>query len=381
MAKFFSRLSYSIGNEDWETEREALSIQPSDKILCITASGDRPLNLLVNECKEIVSIDANPIQNFLLDLKIAAMRVLDYPNYIGFLGATKLENRLEIFKKLVPFLSKASKDYWHMHQKMIAKGVLYQGAVEKLTKVISSVLKVMRPIAIKKLFAIKNLEEQKEFVSKYWDRKWWRKLFELGLHPSISKFVIEDPGLVNVGAKIKPGAYIYDRIIHSLNHCLANQNLLFSLLFQGHASPEAFSPYLTKGGTQTIKKRLDRITIQTSEVVKYLEAIKEPTFDCFSLSDIASYMDHAHFVRLLKAVQKTAKPGARFCIRQFLSSQQIPEEIRSFFERDTELEKKLEAKDRCFIYRFTVGKIKKTADLPSSESFDKALIAETVCSY
>ena len=73
MAKFFKRLSYSIGNEDWETEREALSIQADDKVLCITASGDRPLNLLMNECREIVSIDANPVQNYLLELKIMIM--------------------------------------------------------------------------------------------------------------------------------------------------------------------------------------------------------------------------------------------------------------------------------------------------------------------
>ena len=364
MTKFFSRLSYSIGNEDWETEREALNIQPDDKILCITASGDRPLNLLMNECKEIISIDANPVQNYLLELKVAAMQVLNYEKYISFLGARNGDNRVETLKQLLPFLSDPCREYWLKHQKMIGKGILYQGAVERLTKVVSIVMKVIRPKTIKKLFAIQNLAEQREFVKKYWDRRWWKKIFEWALNPAISPLVIEDPGLLNVGDKIKPGAYIYGRILHSLDHCLASHNLLLSLIFRGHASPEAYSPYLTDSGTRIIEKRLDHLTVHTGEVVQYLESLSEPIFDCFSLSDIASYMDHSHFVRMLKAIHKTAKPGARFCIRQFLSSQQMPEEIHPFFKRNIELEKKLEATDRCFIYRFIVGNILKSAEKP-----------------
>lgn len=63
MGLFYSRLSYSIGNEDWKTEQKALQITPEDRILCVTASGDRPLNLLYSNCKEIVSVDANPFKN------------------------------------------------------------------------------------------------------------------------------------------------------------------------------------------------------------------------------------------------------------------------------------------------------------------------------
>ena len=313
----------------------------------------------MNECREIVSIDANPVQNYLLELKIAAMKTLDYQDYLGFLGATKDSKRFQLLNKLSTLMSQKSKEYWCAHHKMISKGILYQGAVEKLTKVISRAMKFIRPITIKKLFAIEDLEEQRQFVKKHWDRKWWRKLFELALHPKISPFVIEDPGLVNIGKEIKPGNYIYNRILNSLNQCLASHNLLLSLMFRGYVSPQAFSPYLTKAGMEVIKKRLDLITIKTEEVVSYLESIDEPTFDCFSLSDIASYMSHDHFIRLLKAVYKTAKPGARFCIRQFLSSQEMPSEVASFFTRDKELEEKLESKDRCFIYRFTVGSINK----------------------
>lgn len=364
MDNFFSRLSYSLGNEDWVTEQQALQIQPHDTVLCITASGDRPLNLLNNECSKIISIDANPIQNYLLELKVAAMQVFDYEHYLSFLGGMENRNRKEDFKRLLPYLSQEAAEFWMKNQKMILNGVLYQGSIEKLTKVISVVVGLLRRKNIKKLFAIDDLEEQRRFVKEHWDKKWWRKVFELVLNPSISKHIVsDDPGLVNVGTSIKPGTYIYDRMLACLDRGLAKQNALFSLIFQGHVPAEAFSPYLTKEGTRNIKKRINRLKIQTGEVVQYLESIDQPTFDCFSLSDIASYMDYPHFERLLKAIYKTAKPGARFCIRQFMSSQQMPKEIQPFFVRDVSLEKKLEKEDRCFLYRFLTGTIYKSSDI------------------
>ena len=85
MASFFSQLRYSFGNEDWQTEKEALDIKPQDVVLCITASGDRPLNLLTRECQRMVCVDANRIQNHLLELKAAAIAVLDYKTILDLL--------------------------------------------------------------------------------------------------------------------------------------------------------------------------------------------------------------------------------------------------------------------------------------------------------
>ena len=87
MNDFFSRLSYSFGNEDWNTEYQALKVKPSDKVVCITASGGRPLNLLLQDCEQVVTVDANKIQNYLLKLKSAALKEVDYEEYLDFLVA------------------------------------------------------------------------------------------------------------------------------------------------------------------------------------------------------------------------------------------------------------------------------------------------------
>ncbi len=369
MTFFFSRLSYSFGNEDWRTEKRALGIRPHDQVLCITASGDRPLNLLARECQKIVCIDANPSQNYLLQLKMAAMQVLEFQEYLSFLGAIPGKDRRQTLLKLLPFMEKEAAQFWLHHQTMIEKGVLYQGAVERLTKIVARLTSFLRGKKLRKLFAMNNLEEQKKFVREEWDGYLWRKIFDIFLNPFISRVFLEDPGLENVGAVIKPGTYIYDRIKASLERDLARKNPLLSLLLKGKVYPEAFSPHLREEGTKVIKTRLQKLEVKTNDVVDYLDSVPSGTFDVFSLSDVASYMNYSRFDRLLRNIIRTAKPGARFCLRQFLSSYEIPADLQPFFDRNTSLEKQLEEQDNCFVYRFWTGKVVTAPSIVPTFSF------------
>lgn len=357
MASFFSLLRYSFGNEDWKTEETALNIQPQDEVLCITASGDRPLNLLTRQCQKMTCIDANPVQNYLLELKAAAMAALEYRQYVAFLGAAPCLNRKELFKLVMPHLPPLTAQYWKEHEKMIERGIIYQGTVERLTSLVAKAFSILRGTKVKKLFAMNDLEEQKQFIRDEWDSYAWRKIFKVLLNPLISRFIIKDPGLLNVGSDIKVGTYIYDRIHESLERDLAKNNPLLSLIIKGKVSQDAFSPHLTEAGTAVIRHRLGSLKVHTSNVIDYLDSIPGPAFDVFSLSDIASYMSYPHFVRLLTLMIKTAKPGARFCMRQFLSCYEIPSHLKSHFRQNKALEKRLEKQDNCFVYRFMVGTI------------------------
>lgn len=369
MPDFFSRLSYSFGNEDWNTEQKALNIRSGDRVVCITASGDRPLNLLLNDC-ELTSVDLNPIQNHLLSLKIAAMRELDFDHYLSFLGANPDNSRQETFKKLATHMHPDAAKYWMKNPKMISKGVLYQGALERILDWVSSGLQLFRGRKIEKLFSFKDVEQQREFVKKEWDNRVWQKTVELAFHPRVTRKLIKDPGAyLNLegthGAGFyrdgtaNVGKYLYNRITQSLESCLANENIILSLVFKGKVLPEAYSPYLTEQGTSIIKNRLDQCQIKTVDVISFLESAEEASFDCFSLSDVASYISPEQFNRLMHAIYRTARPGARFSIRQLFSNHQFPVDLIPHFKRDHQLEQQLEREDRCFVYKFMVGEIVK----------------------
>ena len=360
MGAFYSRLSYSIGNEDWKTEQKALQIQPTDQILCVTASGDRPLNLLFSDCQKIISVDANPYQNALLDLKKAALRLFDYEHYIAFLGISPCSLRLNMFNSLEEHLHPVSRKYWKENRKKIEKGVLYQGSIEKWTRLASHLIYFFRQQKIEKLYACKTLEEQQQFIESEWTSGAWKRTFDVLLHPNFTRFFLPDPCLYqNIDPNIRVSSYLYNRLHDSLKRFPVRENIIVSLILQGKVFEEGFSPYLTTEGSKVIKERLERISFQTTDLISYLEQAPSESFDCFSLSDVASYLSKEDFIRLAKAVFKAAKPGARFCIRQCMSRYELPREIAPYFQRDSKLENDLEMEDRCFIYNFLVGHVKK----------------------
>jgi len=350
LASFYSRLSYSFGNEDWKTEAQALKIQPQDTVLCVTASGDRPLHLLLSECRRLISVDANPLQNALLELKKAALDSLSFEDYLAFLGATPCKHREELLLRIglpTPFSSG-----------MIRKGILYQGTTERLCNSLAKILSVTRGSKIEQLFKFDSVEDQKIFLKEQWNTFLWEKTFYYALHPKLTRFVIKDPGLyAYVDPEIHPGIYVRQRMNSHLEHFLAKDNYFLSLILKGAVDPAAFPPYLTEGGAEAIRPRLSRLTTQTIDLVSYLKQAPTESIDCFSLSDVASYISDADFVVLLKELCRTAKPGARFSIRQFMSRRTIPQELASRFKRDLPLEKELEHQDNCFVYHFTVGKV------------------------
>ena len=355
---FFTRLSYSFGNEDWQTEQKALKLKPTDRVLCITGSGDRPLNLLSANPQEVVAIDANPIQNHLLALKKAALSELSFEEYLNFLGAKSGDNREAQFQKVSTQLDQDSKDFWTKNKKMILKGILYQGALEKRLGWMSSTIRWLRPRKVEQLFAFDNLEEQKQYVEKHWDKPLFKKVMKIALHPKLTKPTFNDPGLyANLPPGLNSGAYLYDCIQRYLRSSLAKESLLLSLILNKQVPEEAFAPYLVEKPALFIKKKLSALTPVTADLIEYLEKAPAQSFDAFSMADVASYLDVGSYERLLKAIKRAAKPGARFCLRQFLSAHPMPETFLAGFKREHLLEKQLGDEDRCFVFRFIVGTI------------------------
>lgn len=360
MSTFFSRLSYSFGNEDPQTELDALQIQPDNDVLCITASGDRPLHLLLDNPKKIVSVDANPIQTYLLKLKLAALHELDPFSYLSFLGVTESADRTTTLQKLSSLLDKETADFWAEHLSLIRPGVIYQGAMEKRARHGSFFFRLLRRSEVKRLYNMKTLEEQRAFLKNEWNHTLWRNIFRYSVNSWFCRLFVNDPGLyANVDPQLQPGLYFYDRMMACLDKQLARENPLISLILNGSVKPEGLPPYLTQSGIKRLSQKIDRIQAHTANVISYMESVPENSFDRFSLSDIASYMDQPDFLRMLKAMFRAAKPGARFCMRQLMSRYKIPEGLRPYFQTEPELEKKLEEKDGAFVYHFTVGKVLK----------------------
>lgn len=361
--KLASELNYSSCNEDWRTELRALDIGASDRVLCVTGSGDRPLHLLAAGPAALTAIDLSAAQNHLLSLKAAAMRRFGHGPYVRFLGLaeprtrTEATHRLQEFARLAADLDPHAREYWQQRPGLVAAGVLYAGRFERYFRQVGRLSRLLRGKDIDRLFAFETSAAQHAFVREVWDRSWWRWAMRTVSSRWVSRAFLRDPAFYRHAAPgLVIGDYVHARMLALLQRYPARESFMLSLIFRGRLSPYDMPPYLTSAGVAEIGPYLDRMNTVTGDVVSFLESCQAGTFTRFSLSDVPSYLDQATFERLLHAMIRAAAPGARFCIRLFLSRPVVP--AIAGLHRDEKLERELELEDRSFVYRFLVGDVR-----------------------
>lgn len=357
-AWFFSTVNYSSVNEDWRTELAALQLDEGNRVLCVTGSGDRPLDLLAAAPVDVVAIDCSPAQNALLRLKAAAIRTLPFHEYVRFIGLRDADAawREEVAGRLGPSLAPSDRAFWQAHRRHVRRGVIYSGRFERHMRRIARLARLLRPRAIHTLFGFDDIEAQRRFLRERWDRGFWRLTYHLLLSPVVSRMAFGDPAYY-AHVAVPVGATIYERMTRVLERHLARDSFMVSLALRGILSDHDLPPYLTAGGCEQISARLDRLAIVDADLVTYLEEAAPAAFTRFSLSDVPSYLDTGGFRRLLCGVLRAAAPGARVVIRQFLTRYDVPADLDGAFKRETELEARLRADDRSIGYDFFIATV------------------------
>ncbi len=358
--KFSGRISYSACNEDSYSELKALRLDPGKRVLCITAGGGRVLNLLHDRPREIVAVDVNPTQNHLLELKIAAMRALDYEPYLGFLGVRATRDRLGVYKTLRADLSTAARDYFDAHPKMVKLGALYQGSLERFLVHVARVVHVVRPFWIKRLFSFQDIAEQRRFLEG-WDTKIWRFVVETICRRSLLELFSHDPGFWRfVPPDVPLHSRIFDLVHRYLCNHLARESHLLQLVFYARYVYEPAMPiYLQPGLYAGIREALKttKITQVTAPVTEVLSQAADASFDAYSIADVSSYLSEVDFNSLMHEIMRTARPDARLCSRGIFVHRPLPAEYVPRVSRDPDLEKQLAFDDMAMVHEFVVGTV------------------------
>src|SRR5450631_653492 len=218
--RYSGRISYSSCNEDSHSELEALRLAPDKRVLCVTAGGGRVLNLLFDQPREIVAVDVNPTQNHLLELKIEAMRAIAYEPYLAFLGVRQARDRLAVYQGIRPSLSSAARDYFDTHPKLVQRGVLFQGSLERFLVHVARIVHVVRPFWVKRLFSFENVAEQRRFIEG-WNTRMWRFVVETMCRRSVLELFSRDPGFWRF---VPPEVPLHSRIFDSIHRYLCNRS-------------------------------------------------------------------------------------------------------------------------------------------------------------
>lgn len=358
MSNFFKQINYSAANEDGFTERQALAPQLTDKsALTITGSGSRALELSIANPSRIVSIDFNPTQNFLLELKIAAIKNLEYEDVMAFIGLEPSTDRLSTYQKLKSELSREAQSFWDKESDKIKNGILYCGTWETYLKGISKMANIIRKKQIDQLLKFDNLKEQEVFWDTHWDNFAWKLFMQILGNRSLWKYVIKEPGIHLVPQNLSIAETIKKRFDSAARNILFKEAAFGWLILKGEYQSQKQNTlpcHLQKKHFKTVKNNVGCIELKTEALDVYLDSGGEK-FNAFSISDFGSYAPQDIYEKIWMGLQKSANQDAKICEREFLVPHS-PEKIKGLnLSRDADLEEKLTTQDKSFIYKFIVG--------------------------
>jgi S-adenosylmethionine-diacylglycerol 3-amino-3-carboxypropyl transferase len=355
VAGFTHTLNFTSANEDGATELAALSLTPADHVLCLTASGARPLDLLLGAPARITSIDINPAQNELLRLKIAAYRALGDEALHAYLGLAPTRHRLDLHRQVETYLEPPSRAFWNGRRGAIATGIWQSGRWERVLRLGAAGTRLLRGRHIAALFDAATLEDQATIWRAHFDDAVWHTAVRLLSQRWFWTRIIGEPG----GAFLPPPPESEARLTGLFRR--ASENFFFResdfaalLVFGRHVPGGALPLHIRPENLSAVRAGLDRITIAEVGLADLGEA-GLGRFDVFSLSDFGSYCGQEIYDACWRGILAAARPGARYCERVFMNPVAPGPDLMRSIQPDAAQSAALSRTDTAIIYDIRCG--------------------------
>jgi S-adenosylmethionine-diacylglycerol 3-amino-3-carboxypropyl transferase len=346
-------LLFGMSWEDPSSDRRALAIEHGNTVTTISSGGCNTLTLLLDNPAKIYAVDINASQSYLLELKIAAVRHLEYEELLAFLGLEPSENRIRVFESLAGDLTKGALAYWTSKADAVQHGVVHTGRYECfIAKFIRFLGVVQGKSRIENFFRCESIEDQSAYFEKVWNTFQWRLLFKL----AFNKRMLATRGLTADYFKFDDGSSsfaesFFRRSRHAMCEIPIATNYFLAQYLRGrYWSGDAVPDYLRKKNLSIVRERLNRIEVITCDAQGWFGKQPDSSIDAFSLSNICELMSHDETGRLFSEVARTARIGARICFRNLIVPRGVPEELSAKIELQEELSTELLAHDRSFVY-------------------------------
>jgi betaine lipid synthase len=184
-----SRLYFSLGSrEDPVVDLQHMQVTENDTIFAIASAGDNVLHYAINaRPKRIHAVDMNPCQGHLVELKLAAIKALDYEDVFSMFGEGKIVNFRQILDcRLSPYLSSAAYQFWRVNSQMFDKSFYrrgYSGWALRFTRWLIRANGLTK--AANDICAAKTIEEQNGI--------WKSSLRKLFVEGSIVQRLVDSP--------------------------------------------------------------------------------------------------------------------------------------------------------------------------------------------
>lgn len=286
----------------------------------VTGSGERVLALLSPELQQVYAIDINPEAQYLLELKLAALRVLEPADYLRWLGhteATAAERRQLLPLADLP-LTDDCRRYWTENQVSIDRGLLQIGHFERFLARIRPLLRPFLGKGFRDSFRLPLAQ-----CSHFPHRRWRLLVWLFGQRWVYKLMGNRDIAFIAPDGQIELIPQAFDRILQAGQ---AHRSFLHHLVFNGHLRDmpaEDLPISLQINHLQNIKNSINNnklnIHYATGDLKTVIEAQQLYFDDClYSVSDMLSFVDFDYLEQLVAGIRASGKTKTHLVCRSFL---------------------------------------------------------------
>ena len=356
-------LVYNTCWEDPRIDRQLMQINSDSKIVMITSAGCNALDYLLDCPTEIHSIDVNPRQNALLELKRAFYHQTDFGTCFSFFGHGYNEDAHEIYaSRLRAHLPHYAQDFWDQKISYFSKkkkrSFYYCGTSGNFAWVFTKYLKSHQNLyqTILRLLDAQSLEEQAELyafieprlLSKFviWAMNRHLTLSLLGV-PRQQRQLIRDEYAGGIAE------YISDNFRRVFTAIPIQDNYFWRVYLTGKYTHNCCPNYLLEENFLFYKEHLPRLKTYTTTISQFLKD-HPGKYTHFVLLDHQDWMAHYAPESLQEEwelILENSAPDAKILMRS--ASPQIsflPEFVIKRLEIESDMSTQLHPKDRVGTY-------------------------------
>ncbi len=376
--RVFEDILYAQCWEDPELDRAAFRIGPDDTVFTITSGGCNALAFLVDNPARVVAVDLNPCQNFQLELKIAAFRLLSHEELLEFTGVRESDRREAMYRRLRTVLPEESLGYWDGQPGKIRRGLMHCGRYERYMGLLRTWTRMlMGPRLIAQFFEEDDPGRRAALFNDRWDTGAWKLITRVLLSRKTMTLLFDGAFFRYVEGDFSFGRHFAGRVRHAMTDLPPKENPFLSYILLGrYASEEHLPTWLRSENFEAIRRGLDKITVRTAACDEYFRSLPDSTISRFNFTNIFEWISAEAFDRLLRETWRVGRPGAVLTYRNLLVHRERPETLAGLFRPDRDLAQSLHEQDRSFVYRnYVIERVMKGASSWHTQSSGSAAAA------
>jgi S-adenosylmethionine-diacylglycerol 3-amino-3-carboxypropyl transferase len=281
-------LVYNACWEDPAVDREALSLRPQDRVLVITSAGCNALDYALAGPARIHAVDANPRQTALLELKLAGIRRLDFPDFFLLFGNGHHPGFPDLYReRLRGELSDFARAWWDRNGSWFTgrdaqRGFYFHGLSGMVARGFHGYLRTRPALreALEAFASSRTLDEQREAYARGVAGRLWTRpvVWALSRQITMSMIGVPHPQRKEVERQHAGGVagFVRESIEYIAHQIPVWTNYFWTLYLRGRYSFSNCPEYLKRRNFLALKAGLaDRITPHTCTVTEFLRSTEE----------------------------------------------------------------------------------------------------------